>query len=57
MDESGQPDRGGPQPLAAAEIMPESVRWIRSRLGFNLLKQEIMHAGNAVLADGTIVDW
>ncbi len=20
-------------------------------------KQEIMHAGNAVLADGTIVDW
>lgn len=53
----GSPVAAARGPFAAAEIMPESVRWIRSRLGFNLLKQEIMHAGNAVLADGTIVDW
>src|SRR5258708_17477776 len=37
MDESGQSGRGDPRPLAAAEIMPESVRWIRWGLGINLL--------------------
>src|SRR5260370_42631322 len=37
MDESGQSDRGGPRPLAAAEIRPKSVRAIRFGRGFNLL--------------------
>jgi hypothetical protein len=36
-------------PFAAAEIMPEVAK--------HPFKKEIMHAGNAVLADGTIVDW